>query len=116
MIKGKFLFTTTIKDYQINKINVEFSVYGLFDTQSVHWSYYVISHIPFGNDVKLTSDICQYEQKATHDNVKNYGKCFKTKEEGIEYIQNFKDKWETTSNDTKKEKREQKINDVLGYK
>lgn len=53
MIKGKFLHTTTIKDY-----NIEFSVYGLFNTEKVFWTYHVISHIPEGKGFRLTGDVC----------------------------------------------------------
>ena len=114
MTKGKFLYTTTIKDYKKGSADVEFSVYGLFNTEKVLWSYFVISHVPHGNEVRLTADLSQYDQPATHDNIRNYGKGFKTKEEGIQFIQEFKDKWEYGSNDTRQEKRDQKINDVLG--
>lgn len=55
MTKGKFLYTTTIKDYKKGNADVEFSVYGLFNTEKVLWSYHVISHIPNGGEVRLTS-------------------------------------------------------------
>lgn len=62
----------------------------------------------------MTSDLCRYDQQFSEDNVKGYGKPFKTKEEGIAFIQEYKDKWEYGSNDTRQERREEKINDVLG--
>lgn len=114
MTKGKFLYTTTIKDYKKGNADVEFSVYGLFNTEKVLWTYHVISHVSNGGEVRLTSDLCQYDMPAQYDNIKNYGKLFKTKEEGIQFIQEYRDKWEYGSNDTRQEKRDQKINDVLG--
>lgn len=119
MEKGKFLYTTTIKDYQRAKVDVKFSVYGLFNTEKVTWSYYVISHIPTTSPSgagtgALTCDICRYDQQLTQDNIKSYGMKFNTKEEGIAFIQEYKDKWEYGSNDTRQERREEKINDVLG--
>lgn len=113
MIKGKFLHTTTIKDYKKGTIDVEFSVYGLFNTEKVLWSYRVISHIPDGKTFKLTNDICQYDTQATLDSIRTYGRSFDTKEEGILFIQDFKDKWEYGSNDTRQEKRDKKIDDIL---
>jgi len=114
MIKGKFLHTTKIKDYKYEGTDVEFSVYGLFETEKSHWTYYVISHLSKPTGMILTPDLCRYEQQATNTTIAGYGKKFAIKEEGIKYIQEFKDKWEYGSNDTRQERRDEKINDVLG--
>ena len=113
MIKGKFLHTNMIKDYQKGGVDIQFSVYGLFDTEKVLWTYRVISHIPDGKGFRLTGDICGYDNPGTLDTIKNYGKKFDTKEDGVQYIQEFKDKWEYGSNDTRQEKRDKKIDDIL---
>lgn len=114
MTKGKFLFTTTIKDYKDNGSDVEFSVYGIFDTRKVHWDYYVISHLKTGSGgVVLTPDMCSFRQQADHDSIRKSGKSFSTKEEGIAFIQEYKDKWEYATNDTRQEKRDKKIDDIL---
>jgi len=113
MIKGKVLYKTTCKDYKTNGHDVSFSIYGLFNTEKVSWNYYVISSIPEGSGFKLTNDMCHYSMSATYENIASYGKQFKTKEEGIQYIQEFKDKWEYGSNDTKQEKRDKKLDDLL---
>ncbi len=115
MTRGKFLYRTTCKDYKTNGHDVDFSIYGLFNTEKVSWNYYAISSIPDGSGFKLTNDVCQYSTSncATIENISSYGKQFKTKEDGIQYIQEFKDKWEYGSNDTKQEKRDKKLDDLL---
>lgn len=119
--RGKFLFGTKIKDLKSEGLDVELSVYGIFDTGKVFWKYYVISHIPILSNgglptFRLTADICTCSTMGcpSFDSISSYGKLFKTKEEGIAYIQEFKDKWEFGSNDTRQEKRDQKLEDVLG--
>jgi len=114
MTKGKFLYTTTIKDYKDGSIDVEFSVYGIFNTDKVHWNYYVISHVKnVSGSVTLTPDLCGWRQQADHDTIRKSGKQFPTKEEGITFIQEYKDKWEYSTNDTRQEKRDKKIDDIL---
>jgi hypothetical protein len=114
MYKEKILFTTTIKDYTPAQSQgtypIEFSVVGIFDTEKVHWTYYVISHV---NKV-LTHDICGNQSSMNIGNISSDGRKCATKEDGIKYIQDYKDKWEYGSNDTRQEKRDQKIDDVLG--
>ncbi len=63
----------------------------------------------------LTMDVCvcSYNQEATYDSITKYGKKFETKEEGIKFIQDYKIKWETGSNNTIQEVRDQKIDDIL---
>ena len=63
----------------------------------------------------LTIDVCNcsYNQEATYDSIVRYGKEFKTKEEGIKFIQDYKIKWETGSNNTTQEVRAKKLDDIL---
>lgn len=105
----KLLHTLSIKEYKSNGKDVEFSIYGLFDTESIKWTYHAVSHIG-GN---LTMDICKYSIVINIDTIKSYGKRFNTKEEGIKYLEEYKDKWEYGSNDTRCEKRDKKIDDIL---
>jgi hypothetical protein len=112
-LKGKILHTEDIKNYQTNfGEDIQFSIYGVFNTDSVEWKYYAISHVKN----KITSDICNTNviNSNTIDvyNVKS-GKYFQTKEEGIKYLKDFKIKWETGSNDTLTEIRDKKINDII---
>jgi hypothetical protein len=113
MPRGKFLYSTKIKDYITSRGDqIEFSVYGVFDTTKVLWDYYVISHV----NNKLTSDLCNLHlmnvDSITTSNVR-CGRKFETKEKGIEFIQDFKIKWETGSNDSKSELRDKKINEII---
>ena len=45
--------------------------------------------------------------------LSRYGKEFKTKEEGYKFIQDYKIKWETGSNNTTEEVRDQKLDELL---
>ena len=112
MLKSKSLFSSTINDYKLSSgKDVQFTVYGVFDTSTVHWEYYLISHI--GNI--MTPDITGVSiDNITIDSIKRWGKSFKTKEEAISYFKEFKDKWEFGSNDTRQENRDKKISDILG--
>lgn len=103
MLKGKTLYTTKIKDHP------DLSVYGVFNTQKVHWDYYVISH----NSNSMTSEICQINGSITTDRIMKFGKKVNTKEEGISFITEYKDKWEMGTNDTRQENRDKKIDDIL---
>lgn len=111
MLKLKNLFTSTINDYKTpSGKNVEFTVYGIFDTDKVHWTYYLISHVGH----IMTQDITWPSLDIDIDSIRRCGKQFKTKEEAISYFKEFKDKWESGSNDTRQENRDKKISDILG--
>jgi predicted DNA-binding protein YlxM (UPF0122 family) len=116
MQRGKFLYTQKIKDHKSGGNDVDLSVYGVFETVKVEWKYYVISYYNKPNSsFMLTMDVCgcSYNQEATYDSITKYGKKFETKEEGIKFIQDYKIKWETGSNNTIQEVRDQKIDDIL---
>jgi hypothetical protein len=116
MQRGKFLFTQKIKDHKTSTIDVDLAVYGIFNTQKVEWKYYVISYFNRPNSsFMITSDVCScsYSQEATYESISRYGKEFKTKEEGYKFIQDYKIKWETGSNNTTEEVRDQKLDELL---
>ena len=116
MQRGKFLHTQKIKDHKSGGNDVDLSVYGVFETEKVQWRYYVISYYNKpNNSFMLTIDVCNcsYNQEATYDSIVRYGKEFKTKEEGIKFIQDYKIKWETGSNNTTEEVRDQKLDELL---
>lgn len=113
MKKGKFIYKTNIKDYKQGGVDVDFCVYGIFNTDKVHWLFYVISSVPDGKSFRLTEDICGASGPATLGMIESYGKEYKTKEEGIKFIQDYKDKWEFETNDTRQEHRDKKIGDIL---
>ena len=108
MNKGRFLHEEKIKDHS----NV--GVYGIFSTTKVEWKYYVISYNATANGgLKLTSELCSYVQEATFESVARHGKEYKTVEEAKQFIQEYKIKWETGSNNTTQEVRAKKLDDIL---
>ncbi len=116
MQRGKFLFTQKIKDHKCNANDVDLAVYGIFNTQKVEWKYYVISYYNRPNSsFMITSDVClcSYNQEASFETIARYGKEFKTKEEGYKFIQDYKIKWETGSNNTTEEVRDRKLDELL---
>lgn len=112
MQKGRFLHEEKLKDHS------NLGVYGIFSTSRVEWKYYVISYIinSSSNKITLTSEICGYTQEATFDSVTRNGKEYKTVDDAKKFIQEYKIKWETGSNSTTQEVRDQKIDDILGDK
>jgi hypothetical protein len=119
MQRGKFLHTEKIKDHKCNSNDVDLSVYGVFETLKVEWRYYVISYYNKpNNSFMLTTEVCtcNYNQEATYETITRYGKKFETKEDGIKFIQEYKIKWETGSNNTIQEVREQKLDELLDKK
>ena len=116
MNRHKKLYSTTIKGYdKIANNDIEFSVFGIFDTQKVKWDYYVISAVHSAqNKLFLTEDICGRYTPADMDTLVRYGKKFQTKEEGQTFIEEFKIKFETGSNNTQQEVRDKKIDEILG--
>ncbi len=109
MQKGRFLYEQKLKDHP------EIGVYGIFDTRKVSWSYYVISfeNVASGSGMRLSPEICGWSTVASYDSVEKQGKKFNTKEEGIKFIQEYKIKWETGSNNTTEELRDKKLDDLL---
>ena len=108
MNKGRFLHEEKIKDHS------NIGVYGIFSTTKVEWRYYVISYNTSANGgIKLTSELCDYMQEATFDSINRHGKEYKTIEDAKKFIQEYKVKWETGSNNTTQEVRAKKLDDIL---
>jgi hypothetical protein len=108
MNKGRFLHEEKIKDHS------NLGVYGIFNTSKVEWKYYVISYNTSANGgLKLTSELCGYQQEATFDSISRHGKEYKTVEDAKQFIQEYKIKWETGSNNTTQEVRAKKLDDIL---
>ena len=108
MQKVRFLYEQKLKDHP------EIGVYGIFDTRKVSWSYYVISfeNVVSGG-IRLSPEICGYSSNASYETVEKQGKKFNTKEESIKFIEDYKIKLETGSNNTTEEIRDQKIDELL---
>jgi hypothetical protein len=109
MNKGRFLHEEKLKDHS------NLGVYGIFSTSKVEWKYYVISYsINSGsNKVTLTSELCGYPQEATYETIIRQGKEYKTVDDAKRFIQEYKVKWETGSNNTTQEVRAKKLDDIL---
>jgi hypothetical protein len=109
MKKNRMLYSTKINDFG----STELGVYGVFDTEKVLWRYFVVSYLKSAYGSKLTGEICNSYSDLDSTSAIRSGKEFKTKEEGIVFIEDFKIKWETGSNTTLVEKRDQKLKDLL---
>ena len=105
MNKGRFLYEEKIKDHS------NLGVYGIFSTTKVEWKYYVISYSinSSSNKVTLTSELCGYTQEATFETIYRQGKEYKTVDDAKKFIQEYKVKWETGSNNSTQEVRANKI-------
>ena len=114
MQKGKFIYKSKIKEYKSNGVDVELGIYGIFDTKKVKWYYYIISYsIDPQNNIRLTEDVCGRSGTATYDMIEAYGKQVANKEEGVKFIEEYKCKWESGSNETTQEMRDKKIDEIL---
>ena len=114
----------TVKQYSSdNTKQIYLGVFGIFDTFNVKWSYYVCPLVKdklffFTIDIKITNDILSgYStssiESLTINNLTKYGKKFNSIKEGNDFINDFKIKWETRSNDSKNIIREEKLNEIL---
>ena len=106
MLKGRFLYQLKLRDHS------DVGIYGIFDTEKVLWKYFVISYENSGNSFHLTSELCHYYEKATYETIRRQGKEFKTVEDGKVFINDYKIKWETGSNNTTEEVRDKKLGDL----
>ena len=112
---GKFLYNLTIKGIP-NGRDLELGVYGLFNTEKIHWTYYMVSYYKnTQGGLYLTDDVCStsYTQEANYDTIKKYGKTCNTVDEGKQYLESFKVKWDTGSNNTTAEIRDKKLDELL---
>ena len=112
---GKWLYNLTIKGI-LNGKDLDTGVYGLFNTEKVHWGYYIISYYSNSQGTKyLTDDICSctYVQEASYETIKKYGKTCNTVDEGKQYLEAFKMKWDSGSNNTTAEMRDKKLDEIL---
>jgi hypothetical protein len=102
------LYSTKINDFG----STELGVYGVFDTEKSTLEIFCsfLSKKAYGS--KLTGEICNSYSDLDSTSARS-GKEFKTKEEGIVFIEDFKIKWGTGSNTTLVEKRDQKLKDLL---
>lgn len=113
MDKGKFIYTKTPKGYSEGD-KIKLAVYGIFETRSAKWDYFLISFTDNGTNLSLTSDICKDSTRSTnYTHIRTYGKRLKTVDEGKKFINEFCVKWESGSNNTTAEMRKKKLEDIL---
>jgi hypothetical protein len=95
-------------------------VFGLFETQTAHWEYYLTSCIDKNGTVHITDDIGKLPTQggrtyttATTNSISIYGRKLKTLDEGVKWAEEFKMKWESGSNDILSEVRDKKLDEIL---
>jgi hypothetical protein len=107
------------KSVQGTNYQVILVTFGIFDTQSANWKYYLTSCIYKNNEVYLTDEVCRFSSTsssisvATNGAIHMYGRELKTAEEGIKWAEEFKMKWESGSNDILSEVRDKKLDEIL---
>ncbi len=116
MIRHKYLHTIIPKDLKYDGYDVTLSVIGLFNTETQQWRYYSCSlFINSGGVFMLSTDLHSISLPANISNVE-FAKEFKSAELALSYINEFRDKWESGSNEPKQVIRDNKINDILKNK
>lgn len=113
---GKFLYNLIVKGIR-NGSDLELGVFGLFNTEKVYWTYYMVSFYKNATSATLwmTDDICStsYVQEASYENIRKYGKVCNSVDEGKQYLESFKMKWDSGSNNTTSEMRDKKLDEIL---
>ena len=119
MVKCKILGEVKVKDYQdFNNKPVKFFIYGIFDTHKVDWRYYLVSAIddptsPFIFKYKVTNDLRSVPNDSFSEyNISTNCMNFNTAELAYEYLEKFRDKWETGSNNLTSVIRDKKIVEI----
>ena len=113
---GKVLYNIDVKGIRNGK-DLTIGVYGIFNTEKVIWTYFVISWVnnAAGNMI-LTDDISYLPYstyEATYESIRKFGKSVQTVQDGEKYCQEFKMKWESGSNNTTAEMRDKKLDELL---
>lgn len=108
-------FTRQIEN---KKVDVYLAVYGIFDTEKVHWEYYYVSVYDLQNGMSKMTNDCSPKMFPTDsyvgvENLKSYGNSCKKPEDGLKWCEEFKIKWESGSNDLISEVRDKKLNEIL---
>mgnify|MGYP001204077536 CR=1 FL=1 len=111
---------TPLKDWLYSNKQVNLSLFGIFDSEAILWKYYVLSVIknPSSSSEQTTPCIqkkgCNLADAYISEfSVPLRGIEFKNIKEATDFINDFKTKWETKSNDSKSVVREEKLKDIL---
>ena len=116
-IKPKDLKKRIISGSTATEYDIYLAIVGIFETKKAHWVHYLVSAFTLNNKMYITNDVCDISyteyNDATINNIQAYGRKIQSIEEGLKWAEDFKVKWETGSNDTIAEKRDQKLNEIL---
>lgn len=112
---GKFLSKIEVSNY-FNSKKLDIGVYGIFDSKTIKWEYFVISYQPTASGINLIPVIGSIQftiNEALYSDIIKCGLKVNSIQEGEEFCNNFKMKWETGSNNTTSESRDKKLNEIL---
>jgi len=117
------IYNLWLSSFLTKRFNIHLGIFGVFDTFNVKWTYYVCPFIKekflfFTIRVKITNDILLGNNSTTTEspdirNLAKFGKKFNSIKESSDFINDFKIKWETKSNDSKSVIREDKLKEIL---
>lgn len=99
--------------------DISLRIVGLFDTIKMLWTYHVVSTGTWNAKIQLTGDLHphnMFSNSYTIDNVKSYGRKFDTHKEADDFVTEFRVKWETASNNTIQEIRDEKLKELTDEK
>lgn len=114
--RHKILYSVNPDGLIKDNTQVQLKVFGIFDTYKVIWKYYTVSVISIGNLYQFTDDICSKNYACTIESIESYAKKFDDIEGAKKYVDDFKLKWETGSNNTIQEVRDQKLKELTDEK
>jgi len=111
---------TPLKDWFYSNRQVNLCLFGIFDSEVILWKYYVLSVIKNASTSSDQTTPCVQKKGCTLSDayiselsVPLRGIEFKNIKEANDFINDFKTKWETKSNDSKSITREEKLKDIL---
>ena len=119
MIKSKMISSMELKDYIYDGSPVKIFMYGLFDTEKILWTYYVtlIYKSSTSSSIRILGDLVSSSGNETGDDsigsLRRLGKMFKEYTDGETFMNTFKTKWESGSNNTTQEMRDKKLEEIL---
>lgn len=114
MNRSRILSVIKPKDLTYSGKDVELLIIGIFETIKMNWLYYAVSAIAKGNGYEFSPDMhSNHGMTVNTDNVYHYGKKFASMDEAKAHCNQFKLKWESGSNNTTQEVRDEKIEDIL---
>jgi hypothetical protein len=118
MIKSKMISSMELKDYIYDGSPVKIYMYGLFDTEKILWTYYVtlIYKSSMSGNNRILGDLVSSSNETGDDSIgslRRLSKFFKESTDGETFMNTFKTKWESGSNNTTQEMRDKKLEEIL---